>query len=205
MALDLSLSYIEFNDNKAIKFTDTTGVTTGGWGYSGNLDVTDIDGSTHTLELQIDITTSDNTTTSYDHIDLYDEFGPFTDTDDLVFTIDASMLISSGSALGTSSTQLPDGIYEIVYIFDRGLGTVAYVNYKVLIDGQVRKEVYDELRQIPVQYTCKEDFRDTFSNKDIVSALTHYSYLKGLEASSVIAKDEELLDILATLETIYKL
>lgn len=201
--LDLSLTYVQSNDNTTLEFTDTTGTGTGGWGDGSNIEVTDIDGVTHTLELDIDITTPDGTTTSYDAIDLYGAFGPFSTPSDLVFTITPVSIQDTGTSLGTATDELPDGIYDITYIVDRGLGTEASVEYALLIDGQVRKLIFDDLRQLPIQYECKEDFRDCYQNPDILSALFNYSYLKGMEASAITAKREEILNMLTVLESIY--
>lgn len=200
MALDLSLSYVESNDNKTLSITDTTGTDTGGWGDGTNIDVTDIDGSTHTLELQIKIKTSDGTETTYDYIDLYDEFGPFTDTGDLVFNITAPLLTVTGTALGGASVMLPDGIYTVSYYVDRGLAGDTSITDTILIDGQVRVEVYDLLRKIPVKYSCSENYRDCFPDEDIIDALGWYSYLKGMQFSATLSKQEEILAMLSNLQ-----
>lgn len=200
MALDLSLSYVQSNDNKTLIVTDTTGTDTGGWGDGTNIDVTDIDGVTHTLELQVKIKTSDGTETTYDYIDLYDEFGPFSTTADLVFNITAPLLTSLGSALGTSATQLPDGIYTIGYYVDRGLAGDTSLTETILVDGQVRVEVYDLLRKIPVKYNCSENYRDCFPSEDILDALSWYSYLKGMQFSATLSKQEEILAMLSNLQ-----
>jgi hypothetical protein len=201
MAFNLSLSYIQNNDNKAILFTDTTGNTEpDAWGQSGNINPSDIDGAAHTLELDVSITIADGTIVTYDTIDLYTEFGPFATIADLEFLITPSMLIDNTVALGDDDTELPDGIYDIQYTVDAGLATEAYVSYSLLIDGQVRNKVYDSLRQIPVKYNCKIDFGDCSSCKTILQALFWYSYLKAMVASCNLSKREEILTMLNTLE-----
>jgi hypothetical protein len=201
--LDLSLTYTQSNDNTTIQFTDTTGVDTDGWDGVTNIAVTDLNGTTHTIELDIDITLPNGATTSYDAIDLYDEFGAFATTADLVFAITPALIKDSGTAIGEATDELPDGIYDITYIVDRGLGTETTVEYSLLIDGQVRTLIFNDLRELPIQYECKDDFRDCYKNPDILSALFNYSYLKGMEASAITAKREEILNMLTVLQSIY--
>jgi hypothetical protein len=200
MALDLSLSYVQSNDNKTLIVTDTTSTGTGGWGDGTNINVTDIDGSTHTLELQVKIKTSDGTETTYDYIDLHSEFGSFSGAEDLVFSITAPLLISLGSPLGTSATKLPDGIYTISYYVDRGLAGDTSITDIILIDGQVRVEVYDLLRKVPVKYNCSENYRDCFPDEYTLDTLGRYSYLKGMEFSATLSKQEEILAMLSNLQ-----
>ena len=126
MALDLSFSIEERNDNLRITLTDTTGTydagsNATGWG-APNLAVTDITatGGAQPLELSVKITTSDGTETTYDDIDLYTEFGAPTLPSDLVFALDCSMFISEGTALGTDEDEFPDGVYEFTYMVDQG-------------------------------------------------------------------------------------
>lgn len=200
MALDLNLSYVQSNDNRTLIISDITGTESGGWGDGANINVTDIDGVTHTLEIQIKIKTSDGTEITYDYIDLYSEFGPFATTTDLVFSITAPLLTNLGTALGDSTTKLPDGIYTISYYVDRGLAGAISITDTILIDGQVRVEVYDLLRKVPVKYNCSENYRDCFPDEDILDALAWYSYLKGMQFSATLSKQEEILAMLSNLQ-----
>jgi hypothetical protein len=79
MALNLSLSYSERNDNKVLTLTDTTA----DWGTGGNITVAAIT----SLTLDVTIVTSDGTETECDQIDLVDEFGPLTTQANLVFPL----------------------------------------------------------------------------------------------------------------------
>ena len=217
MALDLSITFTESNDNKTVILTDTTGTYSAdnltGWG-SPNIDVGDIiSGSTaskYNLLLTITITDSSGTETEYDEINLFDHNGgAFTDASDLVFEMNSSHLLSGGTALGDSDDELPDGLWAIDYrIVDadynsetNGLSTAD--NYIVdtfyLIYGVVKASVYDKLRQIPTDYMC-----NNCDSREIMEAIFMYGYLKGIETSAYVAKQEELIIMLATLESIVR-
>lgn len=197
MALNLQLTSLQSNDNKILQFTDNTGSysvsNTGGWG-APNLDITAINGSTHTLELGIRIVTP-NENTTYDYIDLYDSFGPFTQLSNLLFTVDRSTLVIGAVPLGTANETLPDGLYYVTYIVDRGLAGETSLEYVMFVDGNVRNSVYNKLRTIPTSYMCSN-----CSNKDINDAIFAFAYLKALESTAYVAKTEELLNGLSILE-----
>ena len=207
MALNLQIdSVVQSNDNTVLRITDGTGlynVTTnpGGWG-SPNPAVSVIDGSTYHLYLDVVITTSDGTETTYDQIELYDEFGSFTDVNDLVYDLDASMLISSGSALGTSTSVFPDGWYSITYSFedDGATYTNSTTTSLMVIDGVVRNLVYDKLRDIPYSTDWKifnTDYKEWY---DILYPLYYNGLLEGMLSEVSSARKTEILAILATLE-----
>lgn len=200
MALNLSLTYVQRKDNKAIILSDNTGSYSvdnpGGWG-APNIEVTDIDGSTHTLTMDVVKKGKDNNDTVFDTIDLYQRFGPFTDTTDLVFTLTADMFISDGSTLGTSEDVIPDGVYEFTYIADKGLGTESSLEGTLLIDGVVRTKVYKLLSEIPTKYNCIN-----YKSPKIDYAILANSYLDSMHASAYLARID---DILMSLETLQKI
>lgn len=204
MALsNLSLSYTQRNDNTALILKDDTGTDDStDWGVGGNVNYTDLDGSTYDLLLDITITTSDETSTTYDQIDLYDEFGSFSNYEDLEFTITADMLKESGSSSFSSGDELPDGVWEITYTVTNAGAALADVtlNQSILIDGVVRNDVYDMLRQIPHVYELQGDP----DIRDVREAMFAYSYLKGMQSSAYISDSEELLTQLNTLENILR-
>lgn len=191
MAATLALEYTERNDNKLITLTDVS--TTWPSDPNGPVGV-DID----TLELAVSITTSDNTLTVYDTIDLValNSINDATVKDELIFEIDASLLTVQGVAMGTNSDVLPDGIWEFHYILNNG-DPVFYseLNEWVLIEGNVRNGVYEALRTIPVLYNCNE-----CKSKEILDAIFAYGYLNSMRAGGYIAKTEELLSQLYILE-----
>jgi hypothetical protein len=202
--LDLSCTVQEQNDSLALIFTDNTGDDTveGGWGYDTNLDVTDIDGNTHTLELKLTIKTL-SATTEYDYIDLYDEFGPFTTVDDLVFTIPMTMLLVDDVLPSgvDATTTITEGIITVEYIVDRDSqgGTEATYTFDMLSYNQSKIKVYDKLRQISAIYNAYDS-----RSKEIDDSLLMYSILKGIEASAYVALEDDLLEELDTLATLYE-
>jgi hypothetical protein len=187
MALALSLSYSERNDNRLLTLTDTTT----NWNVDGNIAVTGI----ISLTLDVTIVTSDNTETVYDQIDLYDIHGGFTLSTDLVFPIDCSMLEDSGTALGAATDELPDGVYTFTYIVNEG--GVAETSYTedILVEGKVRVAVYELLRTLPTTYSCTE-----CKTKEIMDAIFCYGLLNSMESAGYVAKNEELITQLYTLE-----
>lgn len=199
--LELSLSAREQNDNTTLILTDDAGTydagsNTSGWG-APNVAPGDIDGTTYDLTADIDITTPDGTTTSYDQIDLYDEFGPFVDTGDLIFNITSALLLDSGTALGVATDELPDGLYEVTYTCTEvGVGAVDTHIETFLVYGVVKNKVYEKLADIPTSYSCD----DCDSAKEIRDADLYGAYLYSIETWDYSAKDEEVLSMLVALE-----
>lgn len=186
MAIALGLDYVERNDNKLITLTD---ISTG-WQTPAGLDIT-------TLSLTVSITTSDNVKVTYDTINLVSEYNitAATTQAELVYMLDASDLSESGTPLGTNTDVLPDGIYEFVYTLDNGLLTVQILDEFVLMEGNVRNQVYDALRKIPTLYDS-----DSCKSKEIMDAIFAYGYLNSMRAGGYVAKTEELLSQLYVLE-----
>lgn len=200
MALTLSLSFQERNDNTAIIVTDTSGVTpvSTGWGGS-NISYTDIDNATYSLTLDVMVTTSDFVETIYDTIDLYDLAGPFAAYDDLTFTIDSTVLKVAGIAIGTEDDVLTDGVWKFNYtVTTLPNTTYSTTETEVLIDGVIKSEVYDMIRTIPTAYECLHDEIP----REIKEAMHAYSYLMAMESSAFTARLEELLNQLNVLERI---
>lgn len=193
--LSLSLTVLENNDASALTFTDATGTTgTGGWGQSGNINPSDIDGNTHTLTMQLTHKTVAGETV-YNTIDLYTAFGPFTTVDDLVFEITPDMLIDSNSE---SPDSILDGIYEVTYIVDEDLGTEVVLNMTIFAYSLIRNNVYDRLRQIPQIYNSTDS-----RSKEIDDTLFMYAFLKAMEASAYVALEDELMNDLDATEKLY--
>ena len=197
MAFTLAYTVTESNDNKTITITDASGTGATGWGAGTNPATTDIGavGSTHDLQLIISITTSSNTTTTYTAIDLYTEFGPFATVADLVFPITCDMLVASGTALGTSADEFPDGIYNIKYVYNLGETNESTVDEDVLIDGVITVEIYDLLRQIPTIYNCSD-----CKSKTVLDAIYCYGCLNVMESDAYVARSEEIINLLYVLE-----
>lgn len=202
MALVLSYTVTERNDNKLLTITDTAGTyhavdNPTGWGvptWSAPTDITAIGGG-HPLELDIIITESDGTITTCDPIDLFALFGPFADAGDFIFPLTMAMLKVSTVALGTATDEFPDGIYDITYIVDRGLGKEVSVNTDQLIDGQVQNAVYELLRTVPTMYEC-----GTCHEKETLDILFMRMYLDSVRASAVVSRSSSILSQLTVLE-----
>jgi hypothetical protein len=186
MAVTLALDYTERNDNKLLTITD---ISTD-WGVPAVSGIT-------TLTLDIEITISDNTLSTYDQIDLYtlNNLGGISVQSDLVFQLDASELKVSGNPLGTSDTIFPDGIYRFIYTLDEGLATESILEEFVLMEGNVRNSVYQAMRTIPTLYMCQE-----CKSKQILDAIFAYGYLNSMRAGGYVAKTEELINQLYVLE-----
>jgi len=198
MALTLAFDVTERNDNKLLTITDTSGeVSTGtitGWGAPNAL-YTTIDGVTHTLGLNISITTSDGNTIDYDTIDLYDEFGAFTAVTDLVFPLDCSMLTVSGVAFGTSDDQFPDGVYEVEYVYDHTLITTSTTTEVLTVYGKVRTGVYELLRQMTTSYEY-----EGYIDDGVLLAIFANTYLDAIITVDPLARKNSVTGYLYTLE-----
>ena len=190
--LSLVLSMVQRNDCKLLTFIDESD-----WLNTLGIDPSAI--TSGDLTLSISIQTTSGSTVAYNAIDVYDEFGPFTTEADMVYPIDASMLIrtSDSVALGTSATVLPDGIYTIAYVYDNGVDDPISFSRYVLVDGIVANRVNALLRSIPTKYECGGPHEASVLN--IVYANT---YLLAMHASSVIVDVAYILKELGTLEDI---
>ena len=194
MALALSLSALERNDNELLTLTD---VSTG-WGTPNVTNITARTSLTYSLTLDITINNIDSIIV-YDQIDCYVlHGGVFATQADLVFALDATKLISSNGPIGNSSTVLPDGIYDIVYKVQHWNGVswddINVLSISVLIDGQIKLKVYDKLRKVYKWSYSPDGYRN------INEASYYYTFLQSIEKSAFVARKSELLQMLETLE-----
>jgi hypothetical protein len=191
MALTLTYSVLERNDNQLLTITDTTATATG-WGVGGNPAITGIASATNKLTLDIKIKTSDGVETTYTQINLFDEFGAFTTQADLVFALDCHMLVSAGVPLGVAGDEFPDGIYEFTYAYNSP--TVSTTG-TVLLDGRVTVGVYELLRTIPTKYECGAPHE-----KETLDIIFAKAYLDSIHASAYVAREDSILNQLTVLE-----
>jgi len=196
MALALDLTVVERNDSKLITFTDAST----GWGTDGDPSYTSIaarTGLTYSLTMDITINTSTEVLVC-DQIDLYVLSGPFVTAADLVFELDHNVVLSGGVTIATNEV-LPDGIWDITYkvqYYTGGVWTdIDVKTLSVLIYGDIKTQVYDRLRQIPNLYNSK-----VLMERDIQEPLLYYTFLQSIEKSAFVARKEELLEMLETLE-----
>ena len=214
MALVLDLTYSQSNDATTLTVTDAAGTyhavdNDDGWETGGatNPDPADIVISTDTttaskyhLVLNVTVTNKYAVSTTYDEINLYDNNGgAFVDAGDLTWDLDPSDFAVSGVAMGLSTDKLDDGIYDITYTLRNNTTPFAVVvtfNEKIVIDGDVRIDVYNKLRRIPYDYV--NEYIDT--SRDVMEALLAYSYLQAIEGSAAICLTEDLVNMLYTLD-----
>jgi hypothetical protein len=195
MALALALSVTQSGDAKTITVTDDTGdysvSNTGGWGAPNPVLATDIiDGA---LTLTITITTSDDTVTAYTAIDLHPLLTAHLVVTDLVYELDCSMLISGGTALGTSDDAFPDGLYAMTYSWT-GAGPVN-THATVLIDGVVKAALYEALRTIPTKYECQD-----YHERDVLDIIFQKGYYDAMIATAIVGREDQVIDQLLVLE-----
>jgi hypothetical protein len=192
MALTLSLSYTERNDNKVLTITDTTS----NWSTGGNIDVNDVT----TMTLAIDITTSNGTVTSYDTINVVTllGLGGGSVQSDLVVPITAASLKVAGIPLGTVLDELPDGIWDITYAVASTVPVSSAVLVEEhLVDGVVRTAVYKLLRKMNNAYEW-----DECMDEGVLNVIFAKTYLDAMNILDVGARRTAVTDQLYTLERI---
>jgi len=211
MALTLDLLYSQSNDAKTLTVTDNAGTYNNpdnltGWG-APNEDPADIvvatdvaTASSYHLFFQATVTNKYNVTTIYEDIDLFAKnAGAFVDASDLTWDLDASDFELSGVAMGTSSELLDDGVYDITYTLKDNttpFAVVATLNEKIIVDGDVRIDVYNKLRNIPDEYANE----NIDTSREVMEALLAYSYLQAIEGSAAVCLTEDLVNMLYTLD-----
>lgn len=192
MAVTLSLSYEERNDNKVFTFTDTSD----DWGVGGNINPDGIS----TLTLDIRITDSSGTITAYDQIDLVSELGlgPASTQADLVFELNATHLTTLGTAYGTADDVLPDGVWQITYLLT---GVIPFsssaMQETILVYGNVRNAVYKLLRQMNTAYEC-----DGCIDEGVLNVIFAKTYLDAMQVAELPARATAVVEQLYTLERI---
>ena len=197
MALALSLSVLERNDSKLITFTDTST----GWGTDGDPAVTVLaakTSNTYCITMDIIVNTPTEVIT-FDQIDLYTLSGPFTTQSDLVFEIDYSTLLASGSTVYASTDTLPDGVWDITYkvqYYTGGVWTdIDVLSTSLFICGDIQTRIYNRLRQLPFLYE-----NNNLSLRSVQDPQVFAAFLNSAKKSAYTAQKEWLLNILQTIE-----
>ena len=215
MGLELSIAFLEQNDNKALQITDDTGTYSAdnltGW-TTPNEEVTDIVASSdtttaskHHLWLEVTYTGSDAVAITYTRLNLYDvNGGAFTTPSNLVFLIDPADLVDSGTAQGAADDELLDGKYDFTYYLTANTTDAIVDSYseQILLDGKVRVKCYDQLRQIPNIYDTTELFIPIYHEqfKDILTPLLKKGMFDGMLSNVSDARADEVLDTLDIIE-----
>lgn len=216
MALELSLSFLEQNDNTALQITDDSGTyhavdNPTGWG-APNEAVTDIVESTNEtvgkyhLLLGVTYTGSNAVPIVYTDLNLYDlNGGAFADVTELTWSVDPADLVSGGIAQGSSEDTLLDGKYDFVYSLvdaDDHSSVAATLSISILLDGKVRVKVYNKLREIPTIYNTTDQvvpiYNDSF--REILTTLLKKALFDAMLAGVTHSNTDDVLDILDTLE-----
>jgi hypothetical protein len=212
MALVLDLEYSQSNDATTLTLTDTAGTyvvtdNEDGWG-TPNEETTDIVISTDIINagsethLLLDATVTDKNGVEiiYDQINLYDQNGGgFADASELTWDLTSVDFVVSGLAMGEATDKLDDGVYALIYQLvdnDDHSNVIATFSEDIIVDGDVRIDVYNKLRQIPVSY----DYEAVDTSREVMEALLAYSYLQAVEASASVAMTEELINMLYTVD-----
>jgi hypothetical protein len=191
MAVDLTLSYSERNDNKMLTLTDTTT-----WGGT-NPAV----GAIKTLTLDVSVTPSNGTAIVCDQINLktLNSLDGGSVQADLVFELTTTNLLDGGVSIGVGDNgdELPDGVYTFTYVVDESSTPDTEDSYteSILVEGRIRVAVYELLRTLPTIYNC-----DECKTKEIMDTIFCYGLLTSMEAAGYVAKNEELINQLYTLE-----
>ena len=218
MALLLKIEDItQSNDATILKIVDGTGLydsttNVNGWRAEDEATlatlpkVSDINGTTRTLYLDIVLTNSSKEEITYERLNLYELFGPFTDITDLSFNINATMLIADGLTLGDTTTPLLDGWYTLSYGFEDTSNTYddVYSDGSIFVDGNIRKAVYAKLRAIPYSHTWDLFNKDYKEWNTIVEPIYYYGLFTGMLSELSASRKTEILNILYTLERLTK-
>lgn len=214
MAVALSLDQSQSNDAKTLLFTDSTGVydvstNLGGWGTpnqdTGDIALTSITTTgKYWLTLDIIYTNSSDESTTYDTIDLYDEFtSEFSKEHGMEFELTMAHLLESGVAAGTASDVFPDGIYDITYtITEADTESVVYSKeYEYFVDGIIRKLVYDNMHEnISTVYKQKQFNSDERDWNTLLESMFTFSYFMSLLTEEDDATRTQKLEMLNFLE-----
>ena len=209
----LNLTLQQSNDARYLTLVDATGETdTGGWGVSLNDDYDTVvsDGTTgNHLTFTVTVTDKNGDETAYQPIDLhYKTFGvgggTYTQLSELTWTLYASdfITVDDSTAMGTSDDRLIDGIWDIEYRIvevtepagTEGLSDT--YDADLLVDGDVRADTFDALREITRQYD--NNINDEID--EIMEALLKYAYLGCIEASGSVSERDNLINMLWTLD-----
>lgn len=219
MALTLNLEFLEQNDNLALKITDNAETyhavdNSTGWGVPNPV-VTDIVDSTddvtvnkYHLLLDVTYTGSDAVSVTYTQLNLYDVNGAaFIDTADLTWTIDAADLVdlSDGQSQGTDENALFDGKYDFVYQLVSNINHSSVItthSVSILLDGNVRVKIYNQLRQISTIYNSTELYVPIYHHqfKDILNVSLKKALFDSMLSGVSHSATNDILNLLDTIE-----
>lgn len=135
-----------------------------------------------------------------------DDFVEYTAIDVLeVFTTaagDSSLLIfpivfNSGVSLDVDAvgiSQFPDGIWKVQYTINESVTFDSVL--ELMLDQIIKFKIYKELGQIPLKYLASNNYYTKPMDDVLLQKCLHYS----MEASAYVAKQDEILNTLDTLQ-----
>lgn len=214
MAVALNFSYVQANDNKTIQITDATGeydvaTNTGGWG-TPNEDTSDVVALTTTtalkLHLSLDIvyTDSSGVETTYDTIDLYDNFtSEFSKSYGMIYTLTMAHMKVSTVSQGLATDEFGDGIYDVTYTIapaDTDVAT-STKNLILFVYGVIQDAVYANMTasntEIYKQLAFNADEKNYRTQADAVNI---YSYYRGMLTNNEDSSQADKIEMLYFLE-----
>jgi len=182
MALILNNS--QTNDAITLYLTDTST-----WGSDGVPAFLDVD----SVALTVQYETPDGITEAYpfDAQTIFDAAQLAGDETLLIYPI---TMLSLG--IGAATDPLPDGIYTINYSVVDNITTTSMDQLGILCDAIIKAEVYRRVGSIQYQYYANNNFY----TKPIDDVLLLQSLYDSMLASAYVAKQEEIIKVLETLQ-----
>jgi PKD repeat protein len=110
------------------------------------------------------------------------------------------MLVSDSSAVGDSTTYLPEGNYSVTLEVIEYDGTRTNATSEIFVTSSTRIAVYDKLRLLPYAHEFKFFSNDYKEWDSILLPIYTYSLLTGLVQSNLDLKIDDNLNILRTLQ-----
>lgn len=129
-------------------------------------------------------------------IDIISVFNAALSASDLIFPIVmGSVPALDADAVGIN--EFADGIYIISYTVSDGVSTWTFDSaLELLVDGVIKVEIYRQLGQIPLKYVASNNYYTKPMDDILLLKCLHYS----MEADAYVAKKEQLLETLDTLQ-----
>jgi len=180
----LILNSQQTNDATILYLTDAST-----WGTDGIPAFLDVD----TVALTVQYETPDGVSVVYnfDAQTIFDAAQVAVDESLLVYPITMASL-----GIGATTDPLPDGIYTINYsVVDNGV-TDTMDQIGILCDALIKAEVYKKVGSIAYQYYANNNYY----TKPIDDVLLIQSLYDSMLANAYVAKQEEIIKILETLQ-----
>ncbi len=182
----LILNSEQSNDGITLYLTDAST-----WGSDSVPAFADVD----SVELTVQYETPDGLSVVYDYTTdaqtIFDAAQLAGDSSLLIYPI---TMVSLGIEAATD--PLPDGIWTINYSVVDNVTTTTMDELGILLDAQIKAEVYRRVGSIQYQYYANNNFY----TKPIDDVLLLQSLYDSMLASAYVAKKEEIIKVLETLQ-----